>query len=66
MDNKLIQCDYDFGDDFYVIGFRKEDSDVADKVNAALQECIDDGSAAKISEKWFGKDLVILQDYEAK
>lgn len=66
MDNKLIQCDYDFGDDFYVIGFRKEDSDVAEKVNGALQECIDDGSAAKISEKWFGKDLVILQDYEAK
>ena len=64
MDNKLIQCDYDFGDDFYVIGFRKGDTDLADKVNEALQECIDDGTAAEISEKWFGKDLVILEDYQ--
>ncbi len=65
MDNKLMECEYNFGDDFYAIGFRKGDTELTQKVNDALQECIDDGTAAKISEKWFGKDLVILEDYEA-
>lgn len=64
LDNKLIECDFDFGDDFYAIGFRKGDTELTDKVNAALQECIDDGTAAEISEKWFGKDLVILEDFQ--
>ena len=52
--------------DFYAIGFRKDDKELTKKVNDALQELIDDGEAAKISKKWFGKDLVILQDYEEK
>ena len=66
MNNALKECKYNFGDDFYAIGFRKDDTELTKKVNDALQELIDEGEAAKISKKWFGKDLVILQDYEEK
>ena len=66
MDNALKECKYNFGDDFYAIGFRKDDTELTKKVNDALKELIDEGEAAKISKKWFGKDLVILQDYEEK
>jgi polar amino acid transport system substrate-binding protein len=66
MDNALKECKFDFCDDFYAIGFRKDDTELTSKVNDALQELIDEGEAAKISKKWFGKDLVILQDYEEK
>lgn len=54
---------FDFGDDFYAIGCRKGETDVADKINEALQTLIDNGTAAEISEKWFGTDIVILEDY---
>ena len=54
---------FDFGDDFYAIGCRKADTDVAEKINEALQTLIDNGKAAEISEKWFGTDIVILEDY---
>jgi polar amino acid transport system substrate-binding protein len=66
MKNALKECKYNFGDDFYAIGFRKDDKELTKKVNDALQELIDEDEAAKISKKWFGKDLVILQDYEAE
>ena len=60
----LFVCDFDFGDDFYAIGCRKGETDVADKINEALKALIDNGKAAEISEKWFGKDIVIFEDYE--
>lgn len=53
---------FDFGDDFYAIGCRKDEPDVAEKINEALQTLIDNGTAAEISEKWFGTNIVILQD----
>lgn len=64
MDEPLFTCDFNFGDDFFAIGCRKGEQDVADKINDAIQALIDNGEAAKISEKWFEKDLVILKDYE--
>lgn len=54
---------FDFGDDFYAIGCRKGETDLADKINDALQTLIDNGTAAQISEKWFGTNIVILEDY---
>ena len=62
--DKLFTSDFDFGDDYYAIGFRKGETALTDKVNEALQTLIDNGEAAKISKKWFGKDIVILEDYE--
>lgn len=38
--------------------FRKDDKELRDKVQGAFNEIIKDGSAKKISEQWFGKDLV--------
>ena len=62
--DKLFTSDFDFGDDYYAIGFRKGEATLTNKVNDALQTLIDNGKAAEISEKWFGKDIVILEDYE--
>ena len=40
------------------IGFRKDDQKLRDEVQKVLDEMIKDGSAGKISEKWFGKDIL--------
>ena len=64
MGEKLFVSDYSFGDDFYAIGFRKGETELTNKVNDALQALIDDGTAEKISKKWFGKNIVVLEDYE--
>ena len=40
------------------IAFAKENTALRDKVQKAFDEIVADGSAAKISEKWFGKDLL--------
>ena len=63
---KLYQSDFDFGSDKYAVGFRKGDKELAVKVNDAIQECIDDGTADKICEKWFGKgsSLIIKEGYD--
>lgn len=63
---KLYQSDFDFGSDKYAVGFRKGDKELAVKVNDAIQECIDDGTADKIWEKWFGKgsSLIINEGYD--
>ena len=48
-------------DEEYVIGFRKQDTELCDKVNQALREMKQDGTLGKISEKWFGKDVTIIK-----
>ncbi len=60
---KLYESPYNFGADYYAIGFRKGDKALTKKVNAALAEAIKNGSAKKISEKWFGKNLAIDEGY---
>ena len=40
------------------IGFRKEDTELRDNIQNALSEVIKDGTAKKISEEWFGADLI--------
>lgn len=62
--DKLYESEYNFGADYYAVGFRKGDDGLADKVNEALKSVYDDCTAAKISKKWFGKDLVILEGYD--
>lgn len=65
---KLYSSDFNFGADKYAVGFRKGDKELASKVNDAIQECIDDGTADKICEKWFGKgaSLIINEGYDEK
>lgn len=40
------------------IGFRKEDVQLRDKVQAAFDDMVKDGTAKEISEKWFQADLI--------
>ncbi|NLB53197.1 MAG: amino acid ABC transporter substrate-binding protein [Syntrophomonadaceae bacterium] len=51
-------ADEDFGDEEFGAGFRKGDVAFRDKVQEALDEMKADGTSAKISEKWFGADIV--------
>ncbi|MBS0389931.1 MAG: amino acid ABC transporter substrate-binding protein [Proteobacteria bacterium] len=50
--------DDNFGTEEYGVGVRKDDAGLLEKLNKALAEMKQDGSAAKISEKWFGKNIV--------
>ena len=40
------------------IAFRKDDTALRDEVQKVFDEMIKDGAAKKISEQWFGKDLI--------
>ena len=50
--------DESFAAEEYGIGFLKGITDLVEKVQKAFDEMIADGTAAKISEKWFGKDII--------
>ena len=60
----MFLLDFDFGDDFYAIGCRRGDTELANKLNEALAALIEDGTAAEISNKWFGRNIVILEGYD--
>lgn len=61
---KFIVSDINFGDDFYAIGCRKGETDLADKINEALSILIEEKTAEVISNKWFDKNIVILEGYD--
>jgi polar amino acid transport system substrate-binding protein len=54
---KLKTLDESFASEQYGIGFKKGNTELKDKVEAALTAMVKDGTMAKISTKWFGKDL---------
>ena len=61
---KLLQKDG--SDDYlteeeYVIGFRKNDEALKNKVVDTLKEMAADGTTAKISTEWFGEDITTLK-----
>jgi len=47
-----------FGTEDYGVGTRKGDTELAAKLDKALDDMKMDGTAAKISTAWFGKDIV--------
>lgn len=49
------------GEEEYAIGFRKNDTELCEKVNDILTEIKKDGSLGEISTKWFGKDNTIIK-----
>jgi len=56
---KYIAIEKPLGDvGTYGVGFRKEDKELRDKVQTALNEMKKDGTSAKISKQWFGSDIV--------
>ena len=56
---KYLILDDDFGDEDYAIGVKKGNTELKDKINEGLKKCNEDGTSAKISEKWFGSDIVV-------
>lgn len=48
----------DFGTEEYAVAFRKDDTELAQKIQSALDGMKEDGTSAKIAQKWFGKDIV--------
>ena len=51
--------DEDFGSEVYVIAAKKGNTELMDNLDAALTELGEDGTAAEISEKWFGENIYI-------
>lgn len=58
-DKKMNVASVNFGDDFYCIGFRKEDTELCKKVEKALKGVQKSGKGTEISKKWFGEDLML-------
>jgi polar amino acid transport system substrate-binding protein len=54
---EYIVLDDDFGDEKYGVGVRKDDTELLTKLQKAMDEVKQDGTATKISEKWFGMDI---------
>lgn len=52
-----VSNDY-FNEEFYAIAFKKGNDELKSKVEKAIDELIDDGTASKISVKWFGEDII--------
>jgi polar amino acid transport system substrate-binding protein len=48
-----------FAKEEYGIGFRKGETDVAQEVDRILDEMVENGTAAEISRKWFGEDIML-------
>ena len=46
-----------FGEEEYAVGVRKGEEAFLAKLNQTLKEIREDGTEAKISEKWFGEDI---------
>ena len=64
LDTPMTFSDFEFGDDFYAIGCRLGEKALAAKITDAISQLIDNGKAAEISNKWFGKNIVILEGYD--
>ena len=44
----------------YVVGFRKADTALTEKINGVLKEMAADGTMTTISKKWFGEDVTTV------
>ena len=57
---ELKTAEPNFGDDFYVVGFRKGENALCSKIESAIKTLVENGKAKDISEKWFGKNIVVF------
>ncbi|MDR2904166.1 MAG: amino acid ABC transporter substrate-binding protein [Clostridiales bacterium] len=58
-ETNFILLEDNFGDEQYGVGVRLDDKELLDKLQKALDEMNEDGTAKRISEQWFGDDIVI-------
>lgn len=63
---EMKECTYSLGDDFYTIGCASDNTELRNKINDALKKLIDNGKATEISEKWFGKDIMVYEPIEGE
>ncbi|MDD2214180.1 MAG: transporter substrate-binding domain-containing protein, partial [Oscillospiraceae bacterium] len=59
--DKFRMLDDELAAEEYGIAFKKGNQELYDKVMGAFEELVADGTAATISEKWFGEDRIILK-----
>ncbi len=59
--NNFVLLEDNLGDEEYGIATRLEDTDLRDKIQAALKSMSDDGTAGEISKKWFTDDIFMPQ-----
>ena len=55
---KYKVLDENMGDEVVAVAFKKENTELREKINKALAEMKKDGTAKKISEKWMGADII--------
>lgn len=55
-----ILADEPLASEEYAIGFKKDNTDLRNKVNDALIELAKDGTLAQISTEWFGSDITTI------
>ena len=46
----------------YAVAAAKNNTELRDQINEALDECVQDGTAAQISEQWFGSDIIFWEE----
>ena len=57
--NEYRLLDDALSQEVYVIGFKKGNIALKDKVENVLQQMSQDGSSSNISAKWFGEDILL-------
>ena len=57
---KVVECQADSSAEEYGVGFKKGNTELRDKVQAALEDMAKDGTLKEISEKWFGEDVTTI------
>jgi len=57
--DKYAALEENFGEELYAIGVREADDAFTAKLNEAMAALKADGTAAAISEKWFGEDILL-------
>ena len=55
--NKFKVLEESFADEDYGVGGRLEDKSFMEAIDAAIKECIEEGTASELSVKWFGEDM---------
>lgn len=53
-----VILDESLSPELYGIAVKKGNTELLDKIQTAFNEIVEDGTAAKISEKWFGEDII--------
>lgn len=60
-EGKLEMLEEQLADEEYGIAFKKDNQELAGLILGTLDELVKDGTAARISQKWFGEDRIIFR-----